>query len=173
MKTLNKSLAISVLAAAGVHSAVAAERLYVYPALSQSEEQQSEDRYQCHLWARDATGFDPVATTGIGQPSWVRVPVPENPNAGATGKGLLGGAIAGAAIGAVDNDNAGRGAAIGAIIGTILGSIVEHEGERQSLEQAEATADDIYADRRELAIGKANYRRALSACLEGRGYRVN
>jgi len=154
-------------------SAVAGERLYVYPASDQTEEQQSEDRFHCHLWARDATGFDPMTMVENGEPELVRVPVPENPKAGATGKGLLGGAIAGAAIGAADNDNAGRGAAIGAIIGTILGSIVEHDGERESIEQARTHAGEVYSDRRELAIGKANYRRALSACLEGRGYRVH
>lgn len=32
---------------------------YVYPRQGQSEEQRDRDRYQCHLWAKDQTGFDP------------------------------------------------------------------------------------------------------------------
>ena len=153
-------------------AAIAEERLFVYPALGQTEKQQSDDRYHCHLWAVEATGFDPLSAGGE-QPEYVRVPVPENPNRGATGKGMLGGAIAGAAIGEIDADNPGRGAAIGAIVGALLGSIVEHDGEKQSREVARESANEIYADRREVAIGRANYRRALTACLEGRGYNVN
>jgi hypothetical protein len=43
-----------------------------------------------------------------------------------------------------------------------------------SLEAQDADrAQEIYQDRRELAIGRANYRRAIAACLEGRGYKVN
>lgn len=152
--------------------AYASERIFVYPAEGQSEKRQSEDRYRCHLWAVKATDFDPLKA-GIGKPEYVRVPVPANPNAGATGKGMLGGAIAGGAIGGISDGNAGQGAAIGAIIGAVLGNIVEQQGENQSRELAHAEAEAIYADRREVAIGRANYRRALAACLEGRGYTVN
>lgn len=34
--------------------------LYVYPAQGQSEQQQADDRYECHRWAVDETGYDPV-----------------------------------------------------------------------------------------------------------------
>lgn len=164
---------ISLAVALGVaFSAHAEERVFVYPAKGQSEKQQSEDRYHCHQWAVKASGFDPLSA-GIDQPEYVRVPVPENPNRGATGKGMLGGAIAGAAIGEIGSDHAGRGAAIGAIVGALLGNISEQKGEQQSREQAEEQARAIYSDRREIAIGRANYRRALAACLEGRGYVVN
>src|SRR5579871_1241605 len=37
----------------------AASDFYVYPKNGQSAEQQSADRYECHTWARDQTGFDP------------------------------------------------------------------------------------------------------------------
>lgn len=36
------------------------EDLYVYPAQGQSEQQQSDDRYECHRWAVDETGYDPI-----------------------------------------------------------------------------------------------------------------
>lgn len=35
------------------------ERLFIYPRDGQSEEQQAEDRYNCHRWAVEQTGFDP------------------------------------------------------------------------------------------------------------------
>lgn len=41
-----------------------AMKLYVYPAAGQSEAQTSEDRYQCHVWAADASGHDPTLGTG-------------------------------------------------------------------------------------------------------------
>lgn len=34
-------------------------RIIVYPNAGQSEEQRGRDRYECHLWAEDETGFDP------------------------------------------------------------------------------------------------------------------
>jgi hypothetical protein len=34
--------------------------LYIYPAKGQSEQQQSDDRYECHKWAADETHYDPV-----------------------------------------------------------------------------------------------------------------
>jgi hypothetical protein len=36
------------------------EDLYVYPSRGQSEQQQSDDRYECHRWAVRETGFDPI-----------------------------------------------------------------------------------------------------------------
>ena len=34
--------------------------LYVYPAQGQSEQQQADDRYQCHRWAVDQSNYDPL-----------------------------------------------------------------------------------------------------------------
>lgn len=36
------------------------EDLYVYPSRGQSEQQQADDRYECHRWAADQTQYDPV-----------------------------------------------------------------------------------------------------------------
>ena len=36
------------------------EDLYIYPAQGQSEQQQADDRYECHRWAVDETGYDPT-----------------------------------------------------------------------------------------------------------------
>jgi hypothetical protein len=43
---------------------VRAQRLYVYPAAGQSEARMAEDRYQCHVWAVDATDYDPTLGAG-------------------------------------------------------------------------------------------------------------
>lgn len=49
-------------------SAPSVERLFIYPRKGQSEQQQAEDRYQCHRWAIDQTGYDPTQPAG-GVPS--------------------------------------------------------------------------------------------------------
>jgi hypothetical protein len=36
-----------------------APRVYVYPRMNQSAEQQATDEYECHRWAVTQTGFDP------------------------------------------------------------------------------------------------------------------
>jgi hypothetical protein len=42
----------------------AAEHLFIYPRLGQSEKQQADDRYACHNWAVSQTGFDPTQPPG-------------------------------------------------------------------------------------------------------------
>lgn len=37
-----------------------ADELFIYPRLGQSEKQQADDRYACHRWAVEQTGFDPT-----------------------------------------------------------------------------------------------------------------
>jgi Family of unknown function (DUF6515) len=37
-----------------------ADDLYVYPAKGQSDQQQADDRYECHRWAADQTHYDPL-----------------------------------------------------------------------------------------------------------------
>ena len=37
-----------------------AEELYIYPKQGQSEQQQADDRYQCHRWGVEQTGYDPT-----------------------------------------------------------------------------------------------------------------
>jgi hypothetical protein len=47
---------------AGSADASDSSSLYVYPKNGQSEEQTSNDRYECHQWAAGQTGFDPTKT---------------------------------------------------------------------------------------------------------------
>jgi hypothetical protein len=49
--------------ASGQQPAVAS--LFVYPKNGQSAGQQATDRYECHRWAKDQTGFDPTQPGGV------------------------------------------------------------------------------------------------------------
>ncbi len=40
------------------------EQLFIYPKGGQGPDQQSTDRYECHRWAADQTGFDPTQPGG-------------------------------------------------------------------------------------------------------------
>ncbi|MGA2781947.1 MAG: hypothetical protein ABSF13_08510 [Smithella sp.] len=40
-----------------------AERIFIYPRNSQSEELQAKDRYECHRWGVSQTGYDPTQPT--------------------------------------------------------------------------------------------------------------
>src|SRR6185503_2495139 len=40
------------------------DEIFVYPKNGQSEERQSTDRYECHSWAVEKTGFDPTRPHG-------------------------------------------------------------------------------------------------------------
>ena len=44
---------------------------FIYPRHGQSEAQQAEDRYECHRWAREQTGFDPTRPMGDGSSAQV------------------------------------------------------------------------------------------------------
>jgi hypothetical protein len=44
--------------------AAGGDDVFVYPKNGQTPEQQSRDRYECHRWAADQTGFDPTRGSG-------------------------------------------------------------------------------------------------------------
>jgi uncharacterized protein YcfJ len=154
--------------------AALAQDMYVYPAKGQSEQQLSTDRYECHRWAVAETGFDPVDVGETGPPRAIRVPVPENKAAGATGKGALAGALAGVVLG--HGDDKFKNTAIGAAVGAAVGGAVEANGEMkaqdQARDEAQTRANEMSRTKAEKGMRRANYRRALTACLEGRGYTV-
>jgi len=41
-----------------------AETLFIYPKKGQTAQQQATDRYECHRWSADQTGFDPTQPGG-------------------------------------------------------------------------------------------------------------
>jgi hypothetical protein len=143
-------------------------QVYFYPKAGQTNKQQSRDHYECYNWAMDQTGFDP-SLSSIPSEQRVRV-VPMPP----PGHDTVIMSIAGAVLGALISGprHAAGGALIGALSGAAIGAtsdISRQESARQ-LEEAYANhnqARDLQYERKAL-----DFRRAMSACLEGRGYSV-
>ena len=152
----NKKIVIAALAMAiSIPPATQAQNLIVYPGQGQSQEQMEKDKFACHSWARQTTGFDPFQTAPVQQQQ-------------AQQRGLLGGAARGAAggaiIGAIAGD-AGTGAAIGAGVGTVGRGMSNRRAQDQANQaQAQAQAQQNAAF--------SEFNRAYAACLEGRGYTV-
>ena len=131
--------------------------VYIYPNKGQNEQQQSKDRYECHTWAVQQTGFDPT------KPQTAQAPSAPPP-----GKPVLKGAARGAAVGAVGGaiaGDAGTGAAAGAAVGGLLGGM-------RRMDQAKAQNQQQAQQQNVVAQQQAGYNRAVGACLEGRGYTV-
>jgi hypothetical protein len=84
----------------------------VYPMQGQSNEQLSKDRYECHVWAVQQSGFNPSTAQAT------RTAPQSQQQKGQVLRGGMRGAAAGAAIGAIAGD-AGKGAAIGATAGVL------------------------------------------------------
>jgi len=143
-------------------------RVDVVPAAGQSEAQLDRDRYECHAWAVQQTGFDPSVPQALPRPD-VRV-VPAAP----PGSGTLAGAATGAIIGSAVSRprDAGGGALIGAVAGALIGNAADQarDDQAEALQRRLNAADERQL--RQFEQRAADYRRALSACLEGRGYTV-
>ncbi len=143
-------------------------QVYFYPKAGQTHEQQSRDQYDCYNWAIQQTGFDP-GQSAIPRDDRVRV-VPMPPPGHDTATLAIAGAVLGALIGGPRH--AGQGALIGAAGGAIAGSASDASRMEAARQQEEAyNARNQLRDARldEKAFG---FRRAMSACLEGRGYSV-
>jgi hypothetical protein len=138
--------------------------VYAYPQQGQTREQQNKDRYECSLWAVQQTGFDPSAPN---VPPQYRVVASGPP----PGTGTAIGAIAGAVLGAAISPGWDRGA--GAVFGGLTGAMIGSASDAQRAQQNEM---QMTAQEQQQAVAMSrkasDYRRALSACLSGRGYSV-
>src|SRR6516164_11482156 len=137
--------------------------VYAYPLRGQTPEQQDRDHYDCSIWATQQTGFDPSAP---GVPPQQQVHIVSGPP---PGSGTVAGAFTGAILGAAIAGpwRAPGGALAGAVVGGAIGTAAE-----ASARQSQTVT---VTDQRALAQIQhraANYRRALSACLDARGYSV-
>jgi hypothetical protein len=144
--------------------------LYAYPQNNQAPDQQERDRYECNNWAVRQTGFDPSGPN-VPPHDRYRVVAAGPPPGSGTAVGAFTGAILGALI--AGPRDAGAGLVGGAIAGGVLGTAAEQQQRADAEQQAENINDA--RDARAVAAMDArasNYRRALSACLEGRGYTV-
>src|ERR1700736_147778 len=142
--------------------------VYAYPLQGQTPEQMDRDRFDCHEWAVKQTNFDPSAP---GTPPHDRVVVAAGPPPGTnTAIGAVAGAILGAVI--AGPRDAGFGAVAGGITGAAIGSTGDAANAEAQHQQIQAVRAQ---DARQAAVmdqKASNYRRAISACLEGRGYSV-
>jgi len=143
-------------------------QVYFYPKASQTTEQQSRDHYECYNWAVKQTGFDP-SQSSIPPAQRVRV-VPMPPPGHDSAVLAITGAVLGALI--AGPRHAAGGALIGATGGAIAGAAADSSREQtaRQLEEAYSKRDrafDTQSEERAL-----NFRRAMGACLDGRGYTV-
>ncbi|MGR8941769.1 MAG: glycine zipper family protein [Gammaproteobacteria bacterium] len=129
-------------------------QIMIYPMKGKSSEQLAKDRYECHSWAVQQSGFDP-STAQAAQVA------PKTQQGGQVIRGGMRGAAMGAAVGAIAGD-AGKGAAIGATAGGIRGGFRRMDQIRTTQAQAAQSAP-----------GQDAYNRAIKACLTGRNYSVN
>jgi outer membrane lipoprotein SlyB len=143
-------------------------QVYFYPKEGQTTEQQSRDHYECYNWAVQQTGFDP-SQSSIPPEQRVKV-VPMPPPGHDTAVLAITGAVLGALI--AGPRHAGAGALIGAGSGAIAGaaSDASRQQNAQQLEEAYVNRDQALDARYEAKA--SDFRHAMSACLEGRGYSV-
>jgi len=132
--------------------------LFLFPTNGQSQQQQKVDEFECYKWAMEQTGIDPLNLPKV------EAEIQTGPTGGAV-RGAARGAAAGAAIGAITGD-AGEGAAIGATAGAMRGVRAGRQAQAQQNQQAQA---NVAAAEEET---KNTFRKAFSACIEGKGYTV-
>lgn len=140
--------------------------IYAFPAKGQTKEAQYKDEDACYAWAHDQTGIDPA--TAKADPEAAAAAAKAKTDSATTGAAVAGaakGAAAGALIGAAAGD-AGKGAAIGATAGAIGGRRAKKQAGAQAAKQGAAAAN---AQTEELL---STFKKAMGACLEGKGYTV-
>jgi len=143
-------------------------QVYFYPKAGQTNEQQSRDHFECYNWAIKQTGFDP-GQSAIPEDRRVRV-VPMPPPGYDTATLAIAGAVLGALIGG--HHHAAQGALIGAAGGAIAGAASDTARMEAARQQEEAYAARGQSRDAQLEAKAFGFRRAMSACLEGRGYTV-
>ena len=140
-----------------------AQEVVVYPSKGQSNEQMEQDKHQCYTWAKNDSGFDPMAIPTASAP-----PPQKEAQKGGIVRGAAGGALAGGALGAITG-NTKKGLKVGAASGAVVGGVRRSKqtkreaGNRQDWEQQQG---------QQYQQGRNNYNRSFSACMGGRGYSV-
>ena len=143
-------------------------QVYFYPKAGQTVEQQSRDHYECYNWAVRQTGFDP-GRSSIPTDQRVRV-VPMPPPGHDTATLTIAGAVLGALIGGPRH--AAQGAIIGAAGGAITGAVSDAARHESARQMEDAYNEQGRHQNAQLADRALGFRRAMSACIEGRGYSV-
>lgn len=171
-------------------------QIFAYPNAGQSQQQQSQDRFECHQWSVAQTGFDPATAPPVSAPPPTRdygyadQPPPPARSGGLLGLGnggffqgggVVGDAATGAALGAAGGaiaGNAGEGAAIGALASTVFGAVSRSSSNNQASgqhyqyqqQQMQTHTDQAYQDRLRRT---GDYHQAFGACMKARNYSLN
>jgi hypothetical protein len=140
--------------------------LYVFPAKGQTADQQKQDESACYAWAKEQSGIDPAAVNA--NPDSAKKAAGAKADTATQGAGVRGaarGAAGGAVVGAIAGD-AGTGAGVGAVVGVASGRRAKKQAKKQAEQQAVEQANAQ-------AAGTINtFKKAFSACIEGKGYTV-
>ncbi len=151
--------------------------LHTFPAKNQTAAQQQQDEMACYNWAKQDSGFDPIAAST----AQLQTPPPQSTTQaapstkGAGAKGAAAGAAGGAVVGAIAGD-AGKGAAAGAAVGGMRGRKAARRAEKQAEAQAEQKQQQ---QAQQQAQAKAqtqqkfdSFKKGFSVCMEAKGYVV-
>jgi hypothetical protein len=133
--------------------------IYIFPAKNQTQATQDKDDADCYKWAVEQSGVDPL------NPPKVEAEKVDTAPDGTAVKGAARGAAAGVAIGAIAGD-AGKGAAIGAVAGGLAGRRAKVVGDAQQQQKNDQAAEQ------QKAAFTAEFKKAYSVCMEGKGYTV-
>jgi hypothetical protein len=143
-------------------------QVYFYPTHGQTAAQQDRDRYECYLWATKQTGFDPSSTQLAPHQ---RVEVKPMPPAGYdTAVGAATGAVLGAVVS--PPNRTAEGAAVGAITGAVIGAASDAARQEQAERVQQSYDQRAVQHAAQIEQQASSYRRAMAACLRGRGYTV-
>ncbi len=148
--------------------AAASAEIFIYAARGQSDKQLDRDRYECHNWAVKQSNYNP-SDPRLAPHQQIQVVAAPPP-----GRDTVAGAISGAVAGAIiaGPHDSGEGAIVGAIAGGALGAASESARQKEAERINGHNAAQALAERARLETQASSYRRAISACLEGRGYTV-
>ena len=165
MQRVNFIAIILIISAWSIGPVYAQDPIF-YPAKGQSEDQLEKDQYECYIWAKKKTGFDPMKT-----PTTKTAPPAKEEKVWGAGETALVGGVGGAIIGGVASG--GKGVLAGGLIGGTGGALIgsarsseqrkREERKQREWEQREANS---------YARSRGQYNRALGACMEARGYTV-
>jgi hypothetical protein len=165
----------SIVLAPALQLHASAQELFIYPAGGQSPEQQRRDTQECRQWAIDQTGFDPAAPGPDATASTPPVPQVQAQGPGVA-RSTARGAVVGTAGGAIMG-NTGRGALAGAAGGALMGAgrqLDQRRAQQQATEDWARQQQIREAERQQLLqYRRQTYNRAVTACMEGRGYTVS
>ncbi len=160
-------------APSGQKSLAATLEVYAFPKAGQPPEQQSKDEADCYAWAVQNAGVDPFDLSKQAQQQQAEAQTAQEQakqaGKGAGASGAVKGAAAGALIGEIADDDPGKGAAYGAAAGVVAGRRKGRKAQQQAGQQAQQQSQQI---QQATAEQMANFKKAFSACLEGKNYMV-